>query len=148
VPRSPYERRAGKPTLTEARVWDKEARRGLSGHHTLAKARGVCREVRMSDERAGFLSASERRARSESSKISSLGKSKRDFEVHTPSLFELKPALLEELHASFNGLGIIEDALILDDLSEGFFDPLGGTVRTVRGHSLDDIGNAQDPGFF
>jgi len=40
----------------------------------------------MSDERAGFLERSERRARSESSKISSLGKSPRDFESLHPEL--------------------------------------------------------------
>jgi hypothetical protein len=38
----------------------------------------------MSDERAWFLELGERRARSESSKISSLGKSQRDFESLHP----------------------------------------------------------------
>jgi hypothetical protein len=40
----------------------------------------------MSDERAGFLSPGERRARSESSKISSPGKSQRDFEPYASGI--------------------------------------------------------------
>jgi len=56
----------------------------VRGPYLGVKARDEWREVRMSDERAGFLERSERRARSESSKISSLGKSQRDFESLHP----------------------------------------------------------------
>jgi hypothetical protein len=53
---------------------------------------------------------------------------------------ETEVLLLEELHAGLNDIGVVADALILDDFFEGLANPLGRPVGAVGGHGFNDIG--------
>jgi hypothetical protein len=62
-------------------------------------------------------------------------------------LFERKPLFLEKPDAMVDDCGVIEDALVLSDLRDGLINPVGGPVRPVGGHGLDDVGDDEDVGF-